>query len=156
MIYENLTCIGQRNSCLMSEPSHRQAEAQSSRQSNTEVTSRSRITTSEVAYYGNVVEAAKPPTFSDEENTITVENWTTRMAIIFRVHNIPHKFRARIAAMYLREYPAVWWEVSQDETMKEMTWNRFRFSIERQFSQNLGGSLWERRKLESFTDSDTE
>ena len=140
----------------MSQSNSRQVDAQSSQQSNTEVTSGSRVTTEVVAYYANVVQAANPPKFSDEEGTITIENWTTQMAIIFRVHKIPHNLRARIAAMHLRGYPAAWWEISQDKMTSEMTWNRFRFTIERQFRQTFDGSLWERKKLESFTDSDTD
>ena len=78
------------------------------------------------------------------------------MAIIFRVHKITHNLRARIVAMHLREYPTVWWEIFQDKTTSEMIWNRFRFAIERQLSQTFDGSLWDRKKLESFTDSDTD
>ena len=111
----------------MSRLNSRQANAQS----NTEVTSGSRITTSVVAYYVEVVHAANSPQFSDEENTITIENWTTRMTIIFCVHKIPHNLKARIAAMHLKEYPVVWWEISQDKIMSKMSWNSFQFAIER-------------------------
>ena len=96
----------------MSRSNSRQTDAQLSQQSNTKVTSGSR--TGVVAYYAEVVQAVKPPQFSGEENTITVENWTTRMAIIFCMHKIPHNLIARIKLMHLREYPAVWWEISQD------------------------------------------
>ena len=72
---------------------------------------------------------SKPPFFTAEYETIGVEEWTRVMSQNFRALSVPKNLKVKIAYMFLRGAPTIWFEVACSPCLYR--WSKFRSSIER-------------------------
>ena len=85
----------------------------------------------DIAMHIRRVKESARPLFSATIGSVFVENWTKVMSQNLKVLSTPKSLKVRIAYLFLREEPAVWFErVAQPQMYR---WNKFRSSLERNF-----------------------
>ena len=100
----------------------------------------------DIAVHIRRVRESAPPLFSATVGSIFVEDWTRIMSQNLKILSIPKNLKVRIACLFLRGEPAVWFECAAQPRMYR--WKKFRSSSQRNF-----GSLsvdWERRMVKEF------
>ena len=95
------------------------------------------------------VRESKEPFFIAESEPIGVDDWTRVMSQNFRVLSVPKNLKLKIACMFLKGAPAMWFDAACLPHLYR--WNKFRSSIERNFG-SLGVD-WERRMVKEFGNS---
>ena len=89
------------------------------------------------------------PLFSATVCSIFVEDWTRVMSQNFKALSVPKSLKVKIACMFLRGEPVVWFERAAQPRMYR--WNKFRSSLERNFESF--GADWENRMVKEFGNS---
>ena len=114
-----------------------------------EVSSRYVPSPDDIAMQVRRVRELAPPLFLATVGSIFVEDWTRVMSQNFKELSIPTSLKVKIACMFLRGEPAVWFERAAHPRMYR--WNKFRSSLERNFGSI--GVDWERRMVNEFGNS---
>ena len=96
-----------------------------------EVSSRYVPSPNDIAIHIRRVRESAPPLFSATIDSIFVEDWTRVMAQNFKALSIPKSLKVKIACMFLRREPTVWFKCAAQPRMYR--WNKFRSSLERNF-----------------------
>ena len=113
-----------------------------------EVSSRYVLSLDDIAIHIRRVRKSAPPLFSATIGSIFIEDWTRVMSQNLNVFSIPKSLKVRIACLFLRGEPVVWFErVAQPRMYR---WNKFRSSLERNFG-SLGAN-WERNMVKIKTE----
>ena len=77
------------------------------------------------------VKESAPPLFLATVGSIFMENWTRVMSQNLKVLSVPRSLKVRIACLFLKGEPDVWFKrVTQPRMYR---WNKFRSSLERNF-----------------------
>ena len=114
-----------------------------------EVSSRYVPSPDDIAVHIRRVRESDPPLFLATVGSILVEYWTRVMSQNLKVLSVPKSLKVRIACLFLRGEPAMWFErVSQSRMYR---WNKFRSSLERNFG-SLGAN-WEGQMVKEFGNS---
>ena len=82
-------------------------------------------------------------------DSIFVEDWTRVMSQNFKAIFIPKSLKVKVACMFWRGEPTVWFEHAAQPHMYR--WNKFRSYLERNF-RSLGAN-WESRMVKEFENS---
>ena len=97
----------------------------------------------DVAVHIRRARESAPPLFSATVGSIFLEDWTRIMSQNLKILSVPKSLKVRIAYLFLRGEPVVWFEHAAQPRI--CRWNKFRCSLERNFG-SLGAG-WERRMV---------
>ena len=100
----------------------------------------------DIAMYIKQVRESNPPLFSTMVCSVFVEDWTRVKSHNFNALSIPKSIKVKIAYVFFRGEPAVWFKRATQPRIYR--WNKFRSSLERNFGSI--GADWERRMVKNL------